>query len=99
MRRELHVETKPAPGVIATSPATNPVEAPTSENFPVNTFSTSNQDNIAAAAEMCVVTKAWTASPSAARAEPALNPNQPNQRRPAPRKTNGTLCGRYSKRL
>ena len=29
----------------------------------------------------------------AASALPALNPNQPNQRSPAPRSTNGTLCG------
>ena len=42
---------------------------------------------------MCVVTKALPASPLAARALPALKPNQPNQSRPAPSTANGRLCG------
>ena len=31
--------------------------------------------------------------PLAASALPALKPNQPNHSRPAPSRTNGTLCG------
>ena len=37
---------------------------------------------------------ASAASGVAPSAEPALNPNQPNQSSPAPSKVNGTLCGR-----
>ena len=36
---------------------------------------------------------AWAAWPLAARAEPALNPNQPNQRMPVPIITSGIECG------
>ena len=38
-------------------------------------------------------TNANAATPFAASALPALKPNQPNHRRPAPRATYGTLCG------
>ena len=44
-----------------------------------------------AAEETAVVTNACAAKPSAASAEPALNPNQPNNRINAPIATNGTL--------
>ena len=37
---------------------------------------------------------AMPARPFAASAEPALNPNHPNHRSPAPSSTNGTLCAR-----
>ena len=36
------------------------------------------------------------AVPLAARAEPALNPNQPNHSRPTPSNTSGRLCGRMA---
>ncbi len=36
---------------------------------------------------------AWAAMPSAARAEPALNPAQPNHRMPVPSTVSGRLCG------
>ena len=38
-----------------------------------------------------MVTNASDAVPLAASAEPALNPNHPNHRRPAPRRTYGTV--------
>ena len=46
-----------------------------------------------AAAAMCVFTSAWAARPSPLSAEPALNPNQPNHRMPAPMSVNGSACG------
>ena len=36
---------------------------------------------------------AWAAWPLAPRADPALNPNQPNQRMPVPIITSGMECG------
>ena len=87
----LQIETKPAPGVMATRPATKPVEPPTKDGCPVTCFSIANHENIAAAAETWVVTSAWTAKPLAAKADPALKPNQPNHKRPAPNRTKGTL--------
>ena len=41
-----------------------------------------------------VFMKATDAWAFAASADPALKPNQPNHSRPAPSRTNGTLCGR-----
>ena len=49
--------------------------------------STRIQVSIAVAAAMFVFRKAVTALSLAASAEPALNPNQPNQRIPVPRST------------
>ena len=48
---------------------------------------------VAAAAAMLVTVKALAARPFAATAEPALNPNQPNHSRPAPRTVIGMSCG------
>ena len=42
---------------------------------------------------MCVLTSAVAASSLPASAEPALNPNQPNHRIPAPISVSGRLCG------
>ena len=47
----------------------------------------------AAAAARCVLRNAEPASWLAASAEPALKPNQPNHRMPAPRTVSGRLCG------
>ena len=52
INKELHKGTKPAPGVIATKPATKPVEPPTKEGLPFKYFSSSSHENIAAAAEI-----------------------------------------------
>lgn len=70
--------TNPDSGIIAINPATNPVDPLTRLGFPVIMISRVNQENIAAAAEICVVMRACAASPLAAKAEPALNPNHPN---------------------
>src|SRR6187431_1665241 len=48
---------------------------------------------VAAAAAVLVTMKALAARPLAATADPALKPNHPNHRRPAPRTVIGTSCG------
>ena len=74
-----------------TKPATKPVLAPTNVGFLSAITSQSIQESMPAAEETAVVTNACAAKPSAASAEPALNPNHPNQRREAPRTTDGIL--------
>src|SRR6184192_2639699 len=76
--------TNPAAGVIATSPTIAPVAAPTAVVRRLRVRSTSNQHTSAAAAAACVFTSAVTATSDALNADPALNPNQPNQSSPAP---------------
>ena len=90
---DAHIETNPAPGVIATNPTTAPVAAPSIVGFPCAIFSISIQESIAVAADVLVVINACTASGSAPSALPALNPNHPNHSSPAPSTTNGMLCG------
>src|SRR2546426_12007848 len=85
--------TYPAAGVIPTSPTTAPLAAPTAVIFPVRNESSTAHVSTAAAAAEFVLTNASAAIPFAASAEPALKPNQPNQRSPAPIRTSGTLCG------
>src|SRR6188472_3821858 len=84
---------KPAAGVTATSPTTIAVAAPTLVGFPVRATSISVQTTSVAAGASMVVTKARPAIGLAASALPALKPNQPNHRRPAPSSVSGTLCG------
>src|SRR5918993_4659308 len=85
--------TKPAAGVIATSPTTMAVAAPTAVGLPERIISSTVQTTSVAAGASIVVTNASPAIGLAATALPALKPNQPNHSRPAPRSTNGTLCG------
>src|ERR1051325_8213707 len=85
--------TKPAAGVIATSPATAPEAAPSTVGLPREDHSVNIQPRAAAAAAVLVVMKACAASPLAASALPALKPNQPNHRRLAPSTVKGRLCG------
>src|SRR5262245_54013103 len=85
--------TNPAAGVIATRPATAPVTAPRAVGLPCFHASIAIQASAAAAAAVLVDAKAIAANPFAATALPALNPNQPNQRRPAPMKVKSTLLG------
>ena len=75
---------KPAAGVIATKPATQPEAAPNMEGLPLRTHSATDQPKTAAAVAKYVFTKANAALPFASRAEPALKPNQPNHKRAAP---------------
>src|SRR6266851_3370326 len=85
--------TKPAAGVMATSPATAPEAAPSTVGLPRDDHSVNIQPSAAAAVAVLVVMKAWAASPLAASALPALNPNHPNHRRLAPITVRGRLCG------
>ena len=69
---------------MATSPTTAPIQNPRTEGFfPFNT-SKNIQANPAAAAAVLVVANAFIESSFAPNAEPALNPNQPNQSKPVP---------------
>ena len=54
---------------------------------------------VAAAAAVLVTMKALAARPPAVTAEPALKPNQPNHRSPAPRTVIGTSCGSRARPL
>src|SRR5690242_11840817 len=74
-------------------PATAPVNAPTRLGFPSRSHEIASHVHIAIDPAMSVFTKAWAATPLAARAEPALNPNHPNHSSPVPRATNATLWG------
>src|SRR5207245_9926461 len=85
--------TNPAAGVIATSPATVPEIAPSALGRPRVTHSAASQPIVAAAAAKWVATNALVARPFDASALPALNPNQPTQRRHAPMKLSTRLCG------
>src|SRR3989449_3272881 len=85
-------------GVIATRPQTAPTAIPTADGFFFLTQSVSIQLTAAPAAAKFVTTSAFTAKAFAARALPALKPNQPNQSTEAPKMTYGMLFGRLSKR-
>src|SRR6185437_763059 len=88
--------TNPAAGVIATSPTTAPIQNPRTEGFFPFSTSKNIQDSPAAAAAVLVVAKAETERLLAAPAEPALNPNQPNQSSPVPIRTYGIFAGGIS---
>src|SRR5512146_3401730 len=85
--------TKPAAGVIATSPATAPEIAPSALGLPIRIHSAALHPIAAAAAPKCVATNALVARLPAESAEPALNPNHPTHSRHAPMKLSTTLCG------
>ena len=86
-------DTKPAAGVIATSPATMPDAAPRFVGWPSRTHSTTTHASPATAAARKVFMNACAAWALAASADPALKPNQPNHRIPAPSITSGIECG------
>jgi hypothetical protein len=85
--------TYPEAGVIATSPATAPLAAPSAVGLPRTIHSVPIHDSDAAAAAMWVATIADAARPLAASALPALNPNHPNHSSPAPVTVMVRLCG------
>jgi hypothetical protein len=85
--------TYPHDGVMATRPATAPEAPPSVVDFPFFTFSIRIQPSRAMAVAVLVLTKAWADRLLAARADPALNPNQPNHSIPAPSTVKGTLWG------
>ena len=86
-------ETKPAPGVMVARPATAPEAAPRVVGLPRCHHSMTHQVAMPAMPPRWVAAKAPTATPSAARALPALKPNQPNHKRPVPSSVMGRLCG------
>ena len=86
-------ETNPAAGVIPTSPAMAPDARPNSVGFLLYFHSTNSQARPLMAAAVFVTRNAEAAIPSAASALPALNPNHPNHKSPAPRAVNVTLDG------
>src|SRR2546421_5746356 len=83
--------TNPLAGVIATNPHTAPVTVARALGGPFCSQLSAIQVSAAAAAAVLMTTKALTARGEAARALPALKPNQPNQSRAAPRIVSGTL--------
>src|SRR5512132_688225 len=85
--------TKPAAGVIATRPATAPEAAPRTVGLPREFHSVNIHPSAADAVAVLVVMNACAARPLAARALPALNPNQPNHSKLAPITVSGRLCG------
>ena len=93
MAKAPRMSVEPAAGVMATSPATAPVHAPTVVGFLLHVQSIIIQVTAAVAAATCVTRKALAASPSAPSPLPALNPNHPSQRNDMPMNTNVMLCG------
>src|SRR6185295_19877824 len=86
-------DTKPDAGVTTTRPATMPETVPSALGLPFMNHSATAHEKPAAAAAKCVAAKAEVARPPAATALPALKPNQPTHRRPAPVMLRMTLCG------
>src|SRR3954463_2573398 len=84
---------KPAAGVIATSPTTIAVAPPTAVTLWFRVMSSSVQTTSVPIGARNVVVNASAADGLAASALPALKPNHPNQRSPAPSSVNDTLCG------
>ena len=92
--------TKPDAGVMATRPATAPVQMPITVGLPRIIHSTTIQVKAATAAAMCVTSMAMPACMPALTAEPALKPNQPTHSSEAPMKVSTMLCpGPVSLRL
>ena len=76
--------TKPEAGVMVPRPATIPVTAPKALGLPNLNHSHAIQVKAPAEADIWVTSIAMPASPLAASALPALNPNHPTQSIPAP---------------
>src|SRR5512143_3166197 len=85
--------TNPAAGVMATNPATAPEARPSTVGFLEWSHSVNIHARAATAVAVFVLIKAAPARPFAANAEPALKPNHPNQRSPAPVTTRVRLLG------
>src|SRR5215467_7418081 len=85
--------TKPEAGVMATRPATAPVQMPTTVGLPFSIHSTIIQVKPAVAVAVWVTSIAMPAWRPAVTAEPALNPNQPTHSKDAPISVNTTLWG------
>src|SRR3982074_687207 len=79
-----HGREYPPAGVTATSPATAPDNAPSTEGWPLMIHSANIQDSAAAAVATKELIMARAAPPLASRLEPALKPNQPTHSSAAP---------------
>src|SRR4051812_11108968 len=86
-------DTKPAPGVMTTRPATAPEQKPSTVGLPVNSHSSAGQVAPATAAASVVEVKALAETPSAATALPALKPYHPTHSMPVPIMVSTRLCG------
>src|SRR6478735_3348907 len=85
--------TAPQAGVMATRAETSPEAAPMLVVAPCLIRSTMAQASRPADAATAVLRNTTDAEWPAVSADPALNPNQPTQSRPAPTSTRGRLCG------
>src|SRR5262249_8057704 len=86
-------ETYPAAGVIVASPATAPVRRPTKVGRLSSNHPTTSQVTAANEAATSVLRNASAVTESTGNSLPPLKPYQPNQSKPVPRATSGTLCG------
>src|SRR5260370_27375123 len=86
--------TYPAAGVIATRPATSPEAMPSAVGLPRWRHSTTIHPSAPPAAPRCVVTNASDATYPDDGALPALKPNHPNHKMPAPVSVIVRLWGR-----
>ena len=98
MTRAAPGATRPAAGVMPTSPAMAPEAAPSSEAWPFRTRSASAQASTPQAAASKVLAAARTACPLAASADPPLKPNQPTHSSAAPVRFSGRLWGSIASR-
>src|SRR6266581_1038101 len=85
--------TKPAAGVTVARPAMAPLATPNVVGLPRCSHSAAIQLSAPMAAAVLVARNADAANAFAPSALPALNPNQPNQRSPAPSIVIGRLWG------
>src|SRR5690606_4798423 len=85
--------TKPAAGVMPTSPATAPEIAPSREGRPFTFHSTRSQASTPPEEASSVLKNAAAKLSDAPNAEPALKPNHPTQSKDAPIIAMGRLCG------
>src|SRR5262249_40502336 len=85
--------TNPAAGVMPTSPATSPEATPSAVGLPRCHHSTTSHAAAPAPAATWVLTRASAARPLDPSALPALKPNHPNQRTPAPSRVMVRLWG------
>src|SRR5262249_48711093 len=90
--------TKPDPGVMATNPATAPLAAPSVVGLPAQHHSAATHERLAAAAPKLVATNATTTRHFAASALPALKPNHPTHKSPAPATVRVRLFGSIGSR-
>src|SRR5690606_24780616 len=79
--------TKPAAGVMATSPTTTPIQVPRAEGLIPRAASNKMYITAAAPDAAVVVAIVDAAYASVANSEPALKPNQPHHNKPVPNNT------------